>query len=252
MSLTWLRFDADSNAKSHASGNKELFASRLTPLIVPFIGDSAIIATDPFPVYGKAHSRWKGHLNQLDLDLGREFFVSKHLTLRPHFGLRTTWLRQYLNTTYSHGLPVAAHTVMPNTTVHEKNKWWGLGVEGGLDTSWMLCNGFSIYGNLAAAIEYGFQKVRGNQEVGAPLDSTFENIKDSYRISRPILDLELGLQWEHGFNNNSYNFGLHAGWEHHIYFSQNQFHAQESFGQFTANQGDLTYQGWTLGGHLAF
>jgi hypothetical protein len=253
VSLTWLRFDADADAKTFASGNKELFPSRLDGLITAFIGDSDNFAgPDPLPIYAKAHSRWKSFLNQLDLDLGREFFVSKHLTLRPHFGLRTTWLRQYLNTKYTDGIAISGHPTMTDTSVHEKNKWWGLGLVGGLDSSWMFCHGFGLYGKLAAAIEYGFTKVRAFQDVEDPIDLTFENLKDSSRISRPILDLELGIKWDHSFSDNSYNFGLHAGWEHHVYFSQNQFHAQESLGQFTANQGDLTYNGWTLGAHLAF
>ena len=166
VSLTWLRFDADADAKTFASGNKELFPSRLGPNIAAFIGDSDNFSgPDPLPVYGKAHSRWKGYLNQLDLDMGREFFVSKYLTVRPHFGLRTTWIRQHLKTEYSHGIPISDRPTMTDTKVHEKNKWWGLGVEGGLDTSWMVGNGFSVYGNLAAAIEYGYQKVREVQDV---------------------------------------------------------------------------------------
>jgi hypothetical protein len=250
--LTWLRFNADAHAKAHAHGNKELFPSRLASIIGPFIANSDVSLLIPFPAYGKMHAHWHAYLNQLDLDLGREFYVSKYLTLRPHFGLRTTWLRQRLKTHYSDGIAVDLHPVMPNTDVREKNKWWGLGVEGGLDTRWLLGCGISIYGDLAAAIEYGFQKVRIKQEVESTVELTFENVKDSIRISRPILDLQLGLAWDHGFAHDSYNFGVHAGWEHHVYFSQNQFHALESFGQFASNQGDLTYQGWTLGAHLAF
>lgn len=255
VNFAWLRFDANADAKSHATGNKEIFPSRLTgPLVASFVGNSNdFTSAVPEPVYAKMHADWKCLLNQLDLDLGREFFVSKHLTIRPHFGLRTTWIRQYLNTKYSDGIAVAGHALMPDTKVYEKNKWWGLGVEGGLDTVWTLFRGFGLYGKLAAAIEYGFTKVRKNQEVEEePADLTFQNVKDSSRISRPILDLELGVKWDYGFSNNSYNFGLHFGWEHHAYFSQNQFYAQETLGQFTANQGDLTYNGWTLGAHLAF
>jgi hypothetical protein len=250
VSLTWLRFDAKADAKVYATGNREIFASRLDPQVTTFVANNT--GSTPFPIYGKAESEWKGYLIQLDLDMGREFYVSKWVTLRPHFGLRTTWIRQHLTTEYSRGITVTSFSVMPDTEVHEKNKWWGLGVEGGLDTQWMLRNGFSIYGNIAAAIEYGFQKVRENVEVETPVNSTFENNKDSIRMSRPILDLQLGLRWDHGFSNDSYNFGLHAGWEHHVYFSQNQFHVENSLGQFVANQGDLTYQGWTIGAHLAF
>jgi Legionella pneumophila major outer membrane protein precursor len=249
--LTWLSFDADADKSVFASGNQELFPSRLNLLIAPFIADSDDFAVTPAPVYGKAHARWKSFLNQIDFDLGREFFVSRRLTLRPHFGLRTTWIRQHLKTEYSDGIIIIGRPTMSDTSVKEKNKWWGIGLEGGLDASWMLGEEFSLYANLAAAIESGFQKVKVSQEIEST-DTTFEDLKDSYRISRPILDLQLGLKWDRMLANGSYNFGFHFGWEHHVYFSQNQFHAQESLGPIVANQGDLTYQGWTLGAHLAF
>ncbi|HEY2811550.1 MAG TPA: Lpg1974 family pore-forming outer membrane protein [Rhabdochlamydiaceae bacterium] len=249
LSLTWLSFDTDANEKETAEGNRELFASRLDPQVVNFLEANGL--TTPVPIFGKAKAHWRAFLNQLDLDLGREFFVSRYLTLRPHFGLRTTWLRQRLNTNYSNGIPTAGNSTMPKIEIREKNKWWGLGIEGGLDTVWSLGAGISLYGNIAAAIESGFQKVRTMSEV-EDLELVFENNKDSYRISRPILDLQLGLRWDKYLGNNSYNFGLHAGWEHHVYFSQNQFHVEQALGQFVDNQGDLTYQGWTLGAHLAF
>ena len=40
VSFTWLRFDADADAKSSAKGNKEIFPSRLDGLVAAFIGDS--------------------------------------------------------------------------------------------------------------------------------------------------------------------------------------------------------------------
>jgi len=98
---------------------EELFASRLNPQTASFVNANGV-SPAPYPIYSKAHGRWKGYLNQLDLDLGREFFVSKYLTLRPHFGLRTTWLRQHLHTDYSNGIPATGFSTMPNTEVREK------------------------------------------------------------------------------------------------------------------------------------
>ena len=250
MSLTWLRFNTNAHVQTHAYGNKELFASRLNPQIIPFLTANGVSPT-PVAVYEEASAHWNALLNQLELDLGREFFVSRRVTLRPHFGLRTTWLQQKLNTNYNDGIVVTDASLMPDVSQREKNAWWGLGVQGGVDTTWGLGGGVSIYGNIAAAIEYGFQQVRTNVAVTG-FESNFERNKDSFRTSRSILDIQLGLRWDRSFSNDSYNFGLHAGWENHIYYSQNQFHTDLNLGQFVANQGDLTYQGWTVGAHLAF
>lgn len=247
LGLFWTRLFSKGSKSSSVSGNKELFASQVNPRLPEFLTGNPAAE----PIYAQMYGHLKIHLNQLDLDLGREFFVSKYLTLRPHMGLRTTWIRQFLKTDYNSGIAAGALPAMPDIDIRQKNKWWGIGLEGGLDTVWMLGKGFSFYGSIAGAIEYGFQKVISKQASEAGIE--FENERDSQRNSHPILDLQLGLRWDHGFKQDSYNFGIHGGWEHHTYFSQNQFHADlRPIGQYSANQGDLSYQGWTIGAHLAF
>ncbi len=233
LDLTWLRFYTEGHSSTHAHANEEILATRIHP----------DFGLDRFQ---KAKGHWHARLNQIDLDLGREFYVSKWLTVRPHFGLRTTWLRQKFNINYDH------YTFDPtiDVDVRNKNHWWGLGPEAGLDTQWGLGSGFSLYGNLAASIEYGFHKVRVKNHPLPPL-----NVKDSHRNSRAILDLQIGLQWDHLFYNDRYHIGLHGGWEQHVYFNQNQFDVfvdDLNEGTFVSNQGDLTYQGWTLGAQFDF
>lgn len=247
LGLTWTSLESKGNRDLSANGTKEIFATQINP-------QQAFAETgNPSAVfnYRQLGSHLTIHLNQLDLDLGREFFVSKYLTMRPHIGLRTTWIRQFLKVSYSSSIGAGVLPGVPDLDTSQKNKWWGIGIEGGLDTLWMLGRGFSIYGTLAAAIESGFQKVLPKQTnaTGTP----FQNERDSVRNSHPILDLQLGLRWDQGFKQDSYNFGIFGGWEHHTYFSQNQFHTDLApTGMYVANQGDLSYQGWTIGAHLAF
>ena len=87
LNLTWLRFITDGSRRVNAHGDDIIFATRLPP------ADGT--AGDTFQ---KARGHWRLRFNQLDLDLGREFFVSKWLTLRPHFGLRADWVRQKWDT----------------------------------------------------------------------------------------------------------------------------------------------------------
>lgn len=247
LGLNWTSLESKGSKNAFVSGNKEIFAIQANPqLAFATTGNPDAVFN-----YTQMTSHVKIHLNQLDLDLGREFFVSKYLTMRPHVGLRTTWIRQFLKTSYNGGIGAGILPAVPDLDTSQKNKWWGIGIEGGLDTLWMLGKGISIYGNIAASIESGFQKVIGSQSTETGLK--FEDERDSVRNSHPILDLQLGLRWDHGFKQDSYNFGLFGGWEHHTYFSQNQFHTELApVGKFVANQGDLSYQGWTIGAHLAF
>ena len=71
----------------------------------------------------------------------------------------------------------------------------------------------------------------------------------------PFLDMMAGLRYDHMFYNDRFHLGLQVGWEHHIYFSQNQFPVfvdDVSKGSFVSNQGDLTFQGWTFAARFDF
>ncbi len=199
----------------------------------------------------KAH--WHAHLNQIDLVLGRGFYVSRWLTLRPHIGLRSTWIWQRLRVAYTH--PIATFNIVGDPfEVHKRNNWWGFGPEAGLETEWGFSGGFSLYGTLVAAIEYGFHKLR-NIEEDERTETKTVRMKDSVRECHPILDLQMGVRWDYMFFHDRIHFGLQLGWEQHTYFAQNQFPYfvdNTALGSFTTNNGNLSYQGWNLGAILDF
>lgn len=249
LNLTWLRFTDNCHKGTHAGSNHFIFPVNVDP-INPLASNAT--AT-------KAHGNWHLNLNQLDLDLGREFFVSKWLTLRPHFGLRTNWIRQKGENDYKNFTPSSSSR---NRVEHEmKDKWWGLGLEGGLDTQWGLGNGFSIFADLASAILYGFHDFDIDEEnhpatgIANSNGDVVDIDNSSYRISHPILDLAAGLRYDFMFSDDRFHIGFQLGWEHHVYFSQNQFPVFTTAnvpGNFVRNQGDLTLQGWTFAARFDF
>lgn len=252
VSLTWLRFTDNGHKRVHAGRDDFIFPVGTHP-------------ADPISTNStceKAHSHWRLNLNQLDLDLGREFFVSKWLTVRPHFGVRTNWIRQKWDSDYENFTPtIVIDPPFPNEVdVELRDKWWGVGLEGGLDTQWGLGGGFSFFGNLTAAIIYGFHDF-DNKEQDSPAftrslpNGKFVDLDNTYRISHPILDLMMGLRYDYMFSDDRFHVGLQVGWEHHVYFSQNQFPVfvdDVNQGTFVRNQGDLTLQGWTFAARFDF
>ncbi len=245
--FTWLRFT--DNAKKHANPGDDGFVfPTMTAAADPTAQDSPCL---------RANAHWRMRLDQLDLDLGREFFVSKHLTLRPHGGLRTYWLKQKLEVEYnnftSFGLP-------NEVEVESKDRWWGIGLETGLDTQWNLGAGVSLFGNIAAAIVYGFHHLKfededtparsnGNNNSSSLPNGVFADVRNRYRVSQPVLDILGGVRWDNMFTDDRFHLGIQLAWEHHIYFDQNQlmvFTDDFNFGKFFANQGNLTLQGWTF------
>jgi hypothetical protein len=255
LGLSWLRYNSHGHHKRiHSHSNRFVFPY-LAPSADP-IADNATCA--------RAKGRWRVLLNQLDLDLGREFFVSKWLTLRPHAGLRTDWIYQKVKADYE-----KFSSMLPSSSEVEityRDRWWGIGLESGLDTQWGLGGGWSIFANLAAAILYGEHHIRMKDEDEPPFNNSingansnpngvFVKLKDKTWIAHPILDLQLGLRWDWMLANDHLHLGVQLGWENHVYFSQNQFPIfgdDFNFGKFFANQGDLSLEGWTLGVRLDF
>lgn len=215
-----------------------------------------------------AKSRWKLRLNEIDLELGRQFFVSKWLTLKPHGGFRTAWVRQTLDTDYTNMLvqPVAvvgSNESFSSSNVFMKNNYWGLGLIAGLDTQWGLSCGWSLFGNFAASILYGYFDTFHDESaiVGAPLPTVnglgfvvgqeynFFNYHRFYHMGRFITDFIIGLSYDTYFCDEDYHLGFDAGWEHHLFFGQNQFVVfigDVEMGQSITNQGDLYLQGFSV------
>lgn len=240
LSLSWLRFNTHGSTKIHFDNDSFVFPSRIQPAD-PFSGSTTT----------KANSEWKLLFNQLDFDLGREFFVSKWLTIRPHFGIRTDWVHQRWTNHYNNFIG----TLPPvNVKIAYNDKWWGIGPEAGIDTQWGLGAGFSLFANASGGIAYGFHDISFSDK-----DSTsaanLADVHQIYRISHPMLDFLLGLRFDSMFYNDRFHLGLQVGWEHHVYFNQNQFPVfvnGTSLGDFVSNQGDLAFQGWTFGVRFDF
>ncbi len=193
-------------------------------------------------------------LNMIDLDLGREFFVSKWMTLRPFMGLRTAWVRQHLNTDSIGPLPLTGSNVTTDSiNSSDKSNYWGLGLRAGLGTQWGVGHGISFYGNAAASLLNGFFKT-SNYDYSNYIDGTHNDSvtnTNSFRVGRVIAEFAMGLRWDTMFADDRAHFGIQAGWEQLMFFGQNQFqhfYGTEfaNAGSYFANQGDLTFQGWTL------
>lgn len=210
-----------------------------------------------------ASAYYRNHLDQIRLNIGREFFVSKWVILRPYIGSRTDWLHQRLRTSNFGNVNTADLTL----SSQQINKWWGTGMEAGCSLQMGFCGGFNIYGDIASAIEYGLQKLRADAfGTNFPPNLTsypFNGLSTSYHICRSILDFQLGLGWDYNSCHDRFHFGWNLGWESHIYFNQSRFlnfQSASSNGAASSPElaiysevqrgGDLTYQGWTA--HVNF
>jgi len=259
---TWYRGKANDHIEAEADDGHTLLPlwSAFAPANI-----GPLFATD-------IETHWKLQLNLIDLELGRNFWTSKYLALRPHVGIRIAYIKQDWDLEHkggswgqSPGTPFTAQVAYTNEVCIE-NKFHGVGLRAGLNSEWNLGCGWAIYGTSAASIVYGRFSVDHEEDNFLALapHSEVEILETDYsfRASRAMLDLALGVQWSSMFCDCQYGFTAMIGWEHHLFFDQNQMWRVNRLGHtaqalnaglnntgenaYFQRRGDLDTQGWTL------
>lgn len=241
--LTWTRFHNKHTNNLSGTSTNNVGASRLAP---------GILSGDTRETFGSIESWWQLHFNQVDLDMGRMFYVSKFLKIRPHAGLRMAWIDQNFRVFYKDGIG--------SETYREKdrNDFWGMGLVGGMNTLWGLGNGWAIYADAAVSLVYGSFTLNNNQVETTSVateSSNYFNANQKVKCTRAMTDLALGLRWDRNFSDDRFHIGFNAGWEQHIYFDQNQlirYVDDIAKTDTVSNQGDLTLQGFAFGARFDF
>lgn len=185
-----------------------------------------------------AKARWRVYLDQLDLDIGRQFYVGRRLTIRPFVGARSAWIYQK----YSVDVLGTSVSAAVKQDAKMKSRFWGFGFAAGLDSDWKLGWGISMYGEADMSVLLGFFDVDQKGTQSFPIWSQ----NKSFRVGRAIMDLGMGLKWARLFSHDSLGITLKAGYEYHLYLDQNQFllsNGSSTLELFNPVNGDLVYQG---------
>ncbi len=236
----WTRFHTAASDHTETTSTKVVLPAFANP-------EAAV-----FP-FAKAHAHIRIQLNQIDTDLGREFYVSKWLTLKPTLGIRTLWIDQRYTATYEGAITTNAS---PYNQMIFINDSFGVGLKAGLSTQWELGWGFSFFGIGDFALVYDrFEVERQSTFITAgPSPATVtSSAKDDFYIGRCVADLSLGLRWDYLLAHDRIHVALQAGWEEHLFFGQNQMYYLEPFQGIrdTFNK-DLTTQGLGLSARMDF
>ncbi|QVL57172.1 MAG: hypothetical protein KFB93_07260 [Simkaniaceae bacterium] len=219
-----------------------------------------------FVAYERGKSHWQNQFNVWDLDLGRNFYVGKHLAVKPILGLKGALIRQHLQAFMYNadrgetGQQGQADLQVPfeNALTRFKSRFWGIGPKLGASGEWELGAGFSLFGSIHSAMLYGQFKTKnfitarvvadrvdpdsdrvGNNEGGRIFD-------DFYRL-RTMAYASLGIEWSRCFWDWM-NFQMHIGWEGQYWWQQMEF---LNFKDLTPD-GDLTLTGVNAGFRFDF
>lgn len=199
----------------------------------------------------RARGAWDIHFYSIDVSLGRNYFISRFLTLRPFIGFKGGWIDENYKVRY------ALSNGSTNTTLQMKNDqdYWGLGLRSGLETSWHYDANWSLYGDLALAAlwsQYELTRRDTREDTrnagGAnnpPLNTviTEYHSDNNFHTIKGVLEFGIGLRGEWWFFENRYHFLIQAGWEEQLWINHNQFEKRYFL---NANYGDLILQGLSI------
>lgn len=184
---------------------------------------------------------WEHDFNVLDLELGRDFFISCALTLRPHFGLKGTWQEQRVR---------AMSTSRADNSVfggRHKIDTWAIGPRAGLDSMWQLSPCFGILGEVALSALWQRFEVDAFSVNTTDVEATTNiNTCNNFHTLSSVVEFFLGLRYQDWFCCSSFRIAIDAGWETQIWEDQNQFLTAGQFSGVNARLGNLSLQGLTV------
>jgi hypothetical protein len=190
------------------------------------------------------------HLNLIDLDLGRKSKLGKCFGIHPHLGLRSAWINQIHNVDYHNLFDSEKEEVLKTYHTHMTNKFWGLGPRIGIGADFNLGVGLSLVSDVSLSLLYGLFEITHSEQfaINSHSEGTILAEGNNFHSEALVTDVELGLRWSRPFFKERIRLTLQAGWEHHMFLSQNQlmhFVDGQNWANFIQNQGDLSFQGWT-------
>lgn len=174
----------------------------------------------------QAKSTFDVGYNNVNLELGKSYFLSSKISVKPHIGVKSAWIdldqdiHYYIN--FVVGQSPFDGTVFK---VRGKSYQWGLGPRFGSNMEWYLGDGFSISGNIAGALLYSYNrgsihlKPDGNSNNFGELIS--RKIKQKTHSYIPTVQMFLGLIWETFMFENTKHLTLGAGYEVEYYWRAN-------------------------------
>lgn len=231
--FSWFRTDGNSHA--HASDNGTLFPQWGIPA-----------GNGDFGFGKRARINWDVSYAVIDLELARNFFVSKYLAIRPLFGLETAWITQKMN--FHERFLSNPNQMFSHLHLKGKNDFWGIGPRAGVETTWYFGEHFSLFGGVSGALLWGDFDVREKEKLTGEVSRKLTNGDGDFNAMVPNAKAILGLQWDTNFSENCHHIGIKLGYEFQYWWRQNQMLNiyNPSYPIYERESADLSLSGLTL------
>ncbi len=249
LNYTWLR----PRTKNETASSKEGFIFQ-DYFLFGFFSDQG----NDFAIESET-AKWKLDFNVLDLEWGRNFYISKCLHLRPHFGLKGTWQEQKFEISANASQRQGSTSLFDPITgsADLKNDYWGIGPRAGLDSAWHFSRCFSVVGEAAITALWGRfdSRAKATQTVftegdveGVTTTIPAGSFKTELHSVKPVMEFFLGFRWEDWWCCDEYYTGFDIGWEVQWWGGQNQF----AYFPTETRWGDLGFHGLTVRARFQF
>jgi hypothetical protein len=191
----------------------------------------------------KASQHLKNAYNDVYLDLGRAFFVSKYLSIRPAIGLEATWFSFKGNAQFTGG-SVVNYAFDPiknvdgvvwggfgNGVLRKSSslKSVGVGPRLGLDSKFHLCNGFSLYGNGNGALLFTYFQQHNNVMYSLKPANSRRLINNFHSVI-PTTKIDLGIRYDSNVFCDTQHLGISLGYETLYYWNTFGYSSVKAFG----------------------
>lgn len=171
----------------------------------------------------EARAHVKNSYDNLYWDLGRAFFVSKCLSIRPSIGVEAAWFTLKSSVKFTGGtessnyLDTIGGFGCNNLYSSTTSKFSGVGPRAAINTKWHLCEGFSIYGNANAALLFSYMQHTGKATYSAKPKNQ-ANVVSKFHVLSPTAKFELGIMYDKYIMCDTQHFGISLGYENQYYW----------------------------------
>lgn len=189
-----------------------------------------------------ASMRLKNNFNLYDsnIDLAREFFVSKRLSLKPLAGIKGTLIEQKAYTKFTNGTNGAQGGSFTN-----KNNYWGVGPQAGAGVRFGFTRHISLNCQLDAALLWG-QILNRQMLWNYTPSSTPKIFNSSYKANRyqvvPNVNFYAGFMFDTNFSHDTKNIAFNIGYENRYFLN-----SIDTVNSVTRAKGSTSLQGFSGG-----
>ena len=188
------------------------------------------------------HSHWHVHYYVLDLEVGRNYFITKYLAFRPQFGIESAWIPQRRRYALRGDFDAGQN-------IYGKNNFWGIGPRAGVGGTWYFGRHFSLLSAVSGALQWGrFDSHLKETQLSSSGKERIVNVSGDLHRLVPNVQMRLGLSWDGDINDSMNHLGIALLYEFQYWWRQNQFlnEQQPVTTTFVHESQDLSLNGATL------